>query len=211
MPKRDDAYMADRRAQILDAVHRCVERVGWERATVDDVAREAGLSKGAVYVHFQSKRELLSGMLERDLVDIEQRARNSNLTALHREMNERLAPLIEAEGWRKAGAILETRMAAARDPEIHAKLASAGDLAVEVLASMARARHPNLSPKAARLWALGLYSIMNGIAALRSFGTEIAEAESRRLIAQQFDRLLDEAKPPTQSDEGAVKTVALEG
>ena len=35
--------------------------------TVDDVAAEAGLSKGAFYVHFDSKRELLTAIIEDDV------------------------------------------------------------------------------------------------------------------------------------------------
>ena len=33
-------------------------RHGYERATVDEIVREAGYSKGAFYVHFESKEDL---------------------------------------------------------------------------------------------------------------------------------------------------------
>jgi AcrR family transcriptional regulator len=48
----------ERREEILNAAARVLARsVG--SATMDDVAREAGLSKGGLYRHFQSKEELL--------------------------------------------------------------------------------------------------------------------------------------------------------
>jgi AcrR family transcriptional regulator len=37
---------------------------GFERATVDEMVREAGFSKGAFYVHFESKEDLFWQMLE---------------------------------------------------------------------------------------------------------------------------------------------------
>ncbi|MEK7872556.1 MAG: helix-turn-helix domain-containing protein, partial [Chloroflexota bacterium] len=39
------------RARLLDASFRIFARDGYEKATVDDIVREAGYSKGAFYVH----------------------------------------------------------------------------------------------------------------------------------------------------------------
>ena len=46
------------RADLLDAAARVFAARGFEGASVDDVAAEAGYTKGAVYAHFGSKREL---------------------------------------------------------------------------------------------------------------------------------------------------------
>jgi len=46
------------RADLLDAAARVFAARGFEGASVDDVATEAGYTKGAVYSHFGSKREL---------------------------------------------------------------------------------------------------------------------------------------------------------
>jgi AcrR family transcriptional regulator len=39
-------------------------RHGYERATIDEIVRAAGFSKGAFYVHFESKEDLFWAMLE---------------------------------------------------------------------------------------------------------------------------------------------------
>ena len=39
-------------------------RSGYDRATVDEIVRQAGFSKGAFYVHFESKEDLFWAMLE---------------------------------------------------------------------------------------------------------------------------------------------------
>jgi len=57
--------LRDTRTRLLDAAERVVARVGYESATLDDVAAEAGLTKGAVYWHFDSKTSLLLALLER--------------------------------------------------------------------------------------------------------------------------------------------------
>lgn len=48
-----------RRRQILAAAGRRVARAGYHQCTIDGIAREAGLSKGAVYWYFDSKERLL--------------------------------------------------------------------------------------------------------------------------------------------------------
>ena len=46
------------RAAILDAADRLLARRGYEKMTVDELAREAGIGKGTVYLHFASKEEV---------------------------------------------------------------------------------------------------------------------------------------------------------
>jgi AcrR family transcriptional regulator len=57
------------RRQLLDAAARVYARQGFERATLDEVAEEAGFTKGAVYDHFGSKEKLLSALLGEHLSD----------------------------------------------------------------------------------------------------------------------------------------------
>jgi AcrR family transcriptional regulator len=52
------------RQRIAAAALPVFARSGYERATVDEIVREAGYSKGAFYVHFESKEDLFWGMLE---------------------------------------------------------------------------------------------------------------------------------------------------
>jgi AcrR family transcriptional regulator len=54
----------ERRAQILDAARRCFLERGYQGTRVEDIADAAGLSKGAVYFHFESKRVLLDALVE---------------------------------------------------------------------------------------------------------------------------------------------------
>lgn len=55
----------DRSEQLIEIAHQLFGRYGYERTTMDDIAREAGISKGAVYLHFKSKEELLIAAIHR--------------------------------------------------------------------------------------------------------------------------------------------------
>jgi AcrR family transcriptional regulator len=51
----------------MDAALGVFARNGYERATVDEIVREAGYSKGAFYVHFEAKEDIFWAMLEERL------------------------------------------------------------------------------------------------------------------------------------------------
>lgn len=57
-------------AQIVLAATRVLARQGYARTSLLDIAREAGMSKGALHYHFPSKEILISRVLERALETI---------------------------------------------------------------------------------------------------------------------------------------------
>jgi AcrR family transcriptional regulator len=52
------AKKVDRRGSILDAAVSCFARYGYRRTTMDEVAREAGISRAALYLYFENKESL---------------------------------------------------------------------------------------------------------------------------------------------------------
>jgi len=50
--------VSDTRELILDATDRLMQRYGFRKMTMDDIAREAGISKRTIYTHFPSKEEV---------------------------------------------------------------------------------------------------------------------------------------------------------
>jgi AcrR family transcriptional regulator len=61
------ARKAQTRARLLEAAARVYARQGFNGATLDEVAAEAGFTKGAVYGHFGSKENLLLALMEEHL------------------------------------------------------------------------------------------------------------------------------------------------
>ena len=59
MPKVVAEYKAQARQRIIVAARVVFLRRGFGHATMDDVAREVGVSKGALYLYFRTKSDLL--------------------------------------------------------------------------------------------------------------------------------------------------------
>ena len=66
---------ASTEAQIVDAACACFERFGVRKTTIDDVAREAGVSRATMYRYFRNKEDLLEhiSMVEAERVNTELR------------------------------------------------------------------------------------------------------------------------------------------
>lgn len=53
------------REQVLDAMDRLLVRYGYQKTTVDDLAAEAGIGKGTVYLYFDSKEHVALSCFDR--------------------------------------------------------------------------------------------------------------------------------------------------
>lgn len=71
MPRIGEQRRAARRDQFLDAAREIARERGFRGITVDEVCAGAGLSKGAFYVHFDSKQALLTAILEAEVAEVE--------------------------------------------------------------------------------------------------------------------------------------------
>jgi TetR/AcrR family transcriptional regulator, transcriptional repressor of aconitase len=58
MPKVSQEHVASRRAEILDGARSAFAKFGYEGATVARLEQEIGLSRGAIFNYFGSKRDL---------------------------------------------------------------------------------------------------------------------------------------------------------
>jgi AcrR family transcriptional regulator len=100
MPRGDfdrSARKAQTRTRLLEAAATVYARAGFNGATLDEVAAEAGYTKGAVYSHFGSKENLLVALMEEHLA--EEIAEQIGLFDRGRETWER--PLAGSASWMK--------------------------------------------------------------------------------------------------------------
>jgi AcrR family transcriptional regulator len=70
--RKGKARVSDPATAILLAAESCYLRLGITKATMDDVAREAGVSRPTVYRHYATRDDLITGVLlarARDLLD----------------------------------------------------------------------------------------------------------------------------------------------
>ncbi|MCI2421057.1 TetR/AcrR family transcriptional regulator [Saccharopolyspora sp. K220] len=56
--------------RILDAAAELVLRWGYDKTTLDDVARAAGVAKGTIYLHWKNRERLFVALLRRERVEL---------------------------------------------------------------------------------------------------------------------------------------------
>ena len=61
------------REGILDATERLLARFGYRKMTVEDIAREVGVGKGTIYLHFISKEEIVLSHVDRIVERVKER------------------------------------------------------------------------------------------------------------------------------------------
>lgn len=67
MPRVSETERPARQKRLVDAAWRCLERSSFAELRVEDVCKEAGLSKGSFYGYFAAKRDLLYALVDDDL------------------------------------------------------------------------------------------------------------------------------------------------
>jgi AcrR family transcriptional regulator len=70
VPKRDSTHMASQRERILRAAFECIAEKGVEKTSISDLCAKAGLSRGALYIHFRNKDEIIVETLRFGTIDI---------------------------------------------------------------------------------------------------------------------------------------------
>lgn len=63
-PAQDALEDSAKRRQILEGARRTFLANGFDAASMNEIAREAGVSKGTLYVYFKSKEELFEAIVE---------------------------------------------------------------------------------------------------------------------------------------------------
>src|SRR6266568_336110 len=89
LPIRDDVLVRARRRQIFLAACRVLARKSFHEATVKEMALEAGLAAGSIYVYLQTKDEILLLLAESmvgELVDAITAIRNEAADDPRREL-----------------------------------------------------------------------------------------------------------------------------
>jgi AcrR family transcriptional regulator len=64
----DEETRRQRAERILAAAAQLLQRWGYKRLTMDDVAAEAGIGKGTIYLHWKTREALFEAVLDRELL-----------------------------------------------------------------------------------------------------------------------------------------------
>jgi AcrR family transcriptional regulator len=67
----------ERAHRILDVAAELILRWGYDKTTIDDVARRAGVAKGTIYLHWRTRDDLFAALLRRERVYLMEEVRAS--------------------------------------------------------------------------------------------------------------------------------------
>ncbi len=113
-----------REAEIADAAIRCVLRSGFHGATMDSIAREAGVSVGVIYRYFSSKEAIIEHIVAADIAHLQMA-----LTGIHAMGDDELVTAIlgdadkilaDQQAPSRSALRLEIYAEAARNPKVAA-------------------------------------------------------------------------------------------
>jgi len=169
--KRVRPTRAQTRARLLKAAGEVFAERGYDRASLEDVAAAAGLTKGAVYSSFASKDELFYALMrerigERLELVAEAAERQATVEDITRDAGGALAKLISSQAdWQLL--FIEFWARAVRDPDLREEFArerrSARGLIARVLEERAAEAKIDLPAPAEQL-AVGVLALSNGVA-----------------------------------------------
>jgi AcrR family transcriptional regulator len=77
-----------KREQILDGAMRIFMRQGFDASSMNDITREAGVSKGTLYVYFKNKEDLFAAIIQRKKSLVFEKLRE--IVAAHKPVAETL-------------------------------------------------------------------------------------------------------------------------
>jgi AcrR family transcriptional regulator len=123
MPKVSQAYLDNRRTEILDAAVVCFSRQGFHRATMLDIVRQSKLSPGAIYNYFGSKEEIIEAIASRRQarerrIMTEAMKQDSTAKALQRVRDVFFAELKDPQERRRRRVSIQLWGEGQRDPKI---------------------------------------------------------------------------------------------
>lgn len=81
-PPQDPARQLERAHRILDAAAELILRWGYDKTTIDDVAKRALVAKGTIYLHWKTRDDLFVALLRRERVHLLEDIRASAPTGL---------------------------------------------------------------------------------------------------------------------------------
>ncbi|MFT3719107.1 TetR family transcriptional regulator [Pseudorhodoferax sp.] len=161
------------RHRLLDAAERVFHRQGVSQTSLQQIATEAGTTRGAIYWHFRDKADLFNAMMERVTLPLEQSlqqapdARGGPLAALRAALLAALSQMRDDAQLRRVVEIAMHRveyvddMNAVRMRHLHVRQRCVVDIG-RALRLAARQRGCRLRMPAARA-AAGLHALIDGL------------------------------------------------
>ena len=68
--QQESSKRQERANRILDAASELILRWGYDKTTIDDISRKAGVAKGTIYLHWKTREELFEALIKRERCEV---------------------------------------------------------------------------------------------------------------------------------------------
>lgn len=205
---------ATRRAEIVAAMLPVLAQHGYEKATIQAIARQAGLAPGLIHYHFDSKQAILVALVEH--IAAFAQARFAQVQVQGGGAAQRLRAYIDARVGQGSGASPELASAwvmigaeAVRQAEVREVYQAALAAELQLLKALLDdcLRHEGRSTRGAATLAAGLMATMEGAFMLASAAGELMPSAYAARMTWQFAQLSVAAAPLAGRAPGRVGAV----
>lgn len=184
--------------KLLKGARRIFARDGFEAARIDDIAAEAGFTRGAFYAHFGAKEDLFFALLEQQsTLHLNKLRELMEACASEQERLEALRNYYAARASDRQWSILvlEFKLFALRHSKLRAKLAEAHRrIRTQMkLESIQRLLPSQLqrSHESQELRRIALEAVLNGLVLERAYDPKgITDSQVATLLSNLFDTLV---------------------
>lgn len=215
-PRKTGPAREERAHRILDTAAELVLRWGYDKTTIDDVARSAGVAKGTIYLHWKSREALFAALLRRDRVAMLEQVREglaSEQGAAPRELFRLLAIAVLGRPLVKAALLGDTEVLGKlirQKPKVQtsAAMRSLSDTYLRALREN-QAIRTDLSPvEQVNMISATLYGFFV-ITPQMPEGYELSDERLADLLADTLHRALDTGRPLTPEQSRAITRATL--
>ena len=158
------------RSHILDTAERVFERRGVSGTSLHEIAKAAGLTRGAIYWHFADKADLFNAMMERATMPLEEAGRDGTelaLAQMRKRFREVLKRIVADPQMRRVFEIAIHKveyvdeMRAVRERHLRVRSDCLADVERTLKAAIRRGELARRMP--ARAAAIGLHALLDGL------------------------------------------------
>jgi len=171
----------ERRAQILDVARRVFGSSGFHQASMEDIAREAGVTKPILYDHFPSKKDLYLALIDSDLDSLHGRVRAAlaGSSGNRKRIRASFQAYFDFVDEHAAGFRLLMQEAIGADADVRARIGRVREeIASEVADVIVRKSDGLLTTARAETVALALVGMVETVADREPRGTPAARADA---------------------------------
>ncbi len=165
MPKVIPQYKEEAKEKIIQSAIAVFSEKGYRQTTMEDIAKKVGVSRGALYLYFKSKDDLLYAIIQRWDQTMKSFLPNADAGKEIQKNLQGILDNVASDPLGRAGFILEIVAEASRNPTIRKPLSEAYQRNLKTVSGFISEQSKKSSGSGVRVDAVGFLMLQLGLMA----------------------------------------------